>query len=278
MNETFAVTPLSSALGAQIHGIDAAAIDDAGFERVRAAWLEHLVLLFRNQRLDDRALVDFTSRFGELEEAPLFGGRRYVEEHPEVMIISNVAVDGREIGSLGNAEAFWHTDLNFVEEPPAASCLFAHEVPPTGGDTGFANMYSAFEALPEDVAARIAGHRIRHDARFNSAGYLREVRVPDTLHPIVRRHPETLRNALYLGRRAHARIEDMAVDESDALLDTLWAHATSDAFTWHHQWRAGDLLIWDNRCTLHRRDSFDASQRRVMHRTQTRGSRPVQGG
>ena len=278
MNETFAVTPLSSALGAQIHGIDAAAIDDAGFERVRTAWLEHLVLLFRNQRLDDRALVDFTSRFGELEEAPLFGGRRYVEEHPEVMIISNVAVDGREIGSLGNAEAFWHTDLNFVEEPPAASCLFAHEVPPTGGDTGFANMYSAFEALPEDVAARIAGRRIRHDARFNSAGYLREVRVPDTLHPIVRRHPETLRNALYLGRRAHARIEDMAVDESDALLDTLWAHATSDAFTWHHQWRAGDLLIWDNRCTLHRRDSFDASQRRVMHRTQTRGSRPVQGG
>ena len=278
MNETFAVTPLSSALGAQIHGIDAAAIDDAGFERVRAAWLEHLVLLFRNQRLDDRALVEFTSRFGELEEAPLFGGRRYVEEHPEVMIISNVAVDGREIGSLGNAEAFWHTDLNFVEEPPAASCLFAHEVPPTGGDTGFANMYAAFEALPEDVAARIAGRRIRHDARFNSAGYLREVRVPDTLHPIVRRHPETLRNALYLGRRAHARIEDMAVDESDALLDTLWAHATSDAFTWHHQWRAGDLLIWDNRCTLHRRDSFDPSQRRVMHRTQTRGSRPVQGG
>jgi taurine dioxygenase len=278
MNETFAVTPLSSALGAQIHGIDAAAIDDAGFERVRAAWLEHLVLLFRNQHLDDRALVDFTTRFGELEEAPLFGGRRYVEEHPEVMIISNVAVDGREIGSLGNAEAFWHTDLNFVEEPPAASCLFAHEVPPTGGDTGFANMYAAFEALPEDVAARIAGRRIRHDARFNSAGYLREVRVPDTLHPIVRRHPETLRNALYLGRRAHARIEDMAVDESDVLLDTLWAHATSDAFTWHHQWRAGDLLIWDNRCTLHRRDSFDASQRRVMHRTQTRGSRPVQGG
>jgi taurine dioxygenase len=269
---------LSSALGAQIHGIDAAAIDDAGFERVRTAWLEHLVLLFRNQRLDDRALVDFTSRFGEVEEAPLFGGRRYVEEHPEVMIISNVAVDGREIGSLGNAEAFWHTDLNFVEEPPAASCLFAHEVPPTGGDTGFANMYAAFEALPQDVAARIAGRRIRHDARFNSAGYLREVRVPDTLHPIVRRHPETLRNALYLGRRAHARIEDMAVDESDALLDTLWAHATSDAFTWHHQWRAGDLLIWDNRCTLHRRDSFDASQRRVMHRTQTRGSRPVQGG
>ena len=278
MNETFAVTPLSPALGAQIHGVDAAAIDDAGFERVRAAWLEHLVLLFRNQRLDDRALVEFTSRFGELEEAPLFGGRRYVEEHPEVMIISNVAIDGREIGSLGNAEAFWHTDLNFVEEPPAASCLFAHEVPPTGGDTGFANMYAAFESLPEDVATRIAGRRIRHDARFNSAGYLREMRVPDTLHPIVRTHPDTRRKALYLGRRAHAQIEGMPADESNALLDVLWTHATSDAFTWHHQWRAGDLLIWDNRCTLHRRDPFDASQRRVMHRTQTRGTRPIAGG
>jgi taurine dioxygenase len=278
MNETFAVTRLSSVLGAEIHGIDAAAIDDAGFERIRAAWLDHLVLLFRNQRLEDRSLVDFTSRFGELEEAPLFGGRRYVEEHPEVMIISNVAVDGREIGSLGNTEAFWHTDLNFVDEPPAASCLFAHEVPPTGGNTGFANMYAAFESLPGDVVAHIAGRRIRHDARFNSAGQLREVRVADTLHPIVRMHPETLRKALYLGRRAHAQIEGMPVDESDALLDALWAHATSDAFTWHHQWRAGDLLIWDNRCTLHRRDSFDASQRRVMHRTQTRGSRPIAGG
>ena len=278
MNETVVVTPLSSALGAEIGGIDAAAIDDADFERVRAAWLDHLVLLFRNQRLDDAALVDFTSRFGQLEEAPLFGGRRYVEEHPEVMIISNVAIDGREIGSLGNAEAFWHTDLNFVEEPPAASCLFAHEVPPAGGDTGFANMYAAFESLPEDVATRIAGRRSRHDARFNSAGYLREMRVPDTLHPIVRTHPDTRRKALYLGRRAHAQIEGMPADESNALLDVLWTHATSDAFTWHHQWRAGDLLIWDNRCTLHRRDPFDASQRRVMHRTQTRGTRPIAGG
>jgi taurine dioxygenase len=278
MNDTLVVTPLSSALGAEIRGVDVAAIDGTGFERVRDAWLDHLVLLFRNQRLEDRALVDFTSRFGELEEAPLFRGRRYVEEHPEVMIISNVAIDGREIGSLGNAEAFWHTDLNFVEEPPAASCLFAHEVPRTGGNTGFANMYAAFESLPGDVVARIAGRRIRHDARFNSAGYLREVRVPDTLHPIVRTHPETLRKALYLGRRAHAQIEGMPVDESDALLDVLWAYATSDALTWVHQWRAGDLLIWDNRCTLHRRDSFDASQRRVMHRTQTRGSRPIAGG
>jgi len=269
------IEPLSPALGAEIRGLDlCAALDDDAFERIRAAWLTHLVLLFRGQHLADPALVAFTARFGELEEAPLFRGRRFVEDHPEVMIVSNVAVDGREIGSLGNAEAFWHTDLNFVEEPPAASCLFALEVPPAGGDTGFANMYRAFEALPDGLRARIAGRSIRHDARFNSAGYLREVRVPDTVHPIVRTHPETGRKSLYLGRRAHASIEGMEAGESEALLDTLWGYATSNAVTWQHQWRAGDLLIWDNRCTLHRRDPFDAAQRRIMHRTQTRGTRP----
>jgi len=275
MSQRVEIKPLSRAIGAEIGGIDAAAqIDDSALAAIVAAWLAHHVLLLRDQRLTDAALVKFTSRFGELETAPLFKGRRFVDDHPEVMIISNVTVDGREIGSLGNAEAFWHTDLNFVEEPPAASCLYAHEVPLEGGNTGFANMELAFATLPADFAARIAGLRIRHDARFNSAGYLREVRVPDTLHPIVRTHPETGRKSLYLGRRANASIEGLAADESDALLDALWDHATSDALIWHHHWRAGDLLIWDNRCTLHRRDSFDNSARRIMHRTQTRGTRP----
>jgi taurine dioxygenase len=275
MNDVAELRVLSPALGAMIVGIDAAAaIDDAVFADIRAAWLVHHVLLLRDQQLTDAALVQFTSRFGELETAPLFKGRRFVDEHPEVMIISNVTVDGREIGSLGNAEAFWHTDLNFVEEPPAASCLYAHAVPADGGNTGFANMEAAYAALPAALAASIKGRRIRHDARFNSAGYLREVRVPDTLHPIVRTHPETGRKSLYLGRRAHAVIEGLGDVESDELLDALWQHATSDTFTWHHCWRAGDLLIWDNRCTLHRRDAFDGSARRIMHRTQTRGTRP----
>ena len=275
MNARFHVTPLSDALGAEIRGIDVSQpIGDATFASIRSAWLAHLVLLFRNQRLDDAALVRFTSRFGELEDAPLFHGRRFVDAHPEVMIISNVVVDGRDLGSLGNSEAFWHSDLNFVEQPPDASCLYALEVPPTGGDTGFANMYAAFETLPHDLAVAVAGRRIVHDARFNSAGYLREVRVPDTPHPIVRTHPDTGRKALYLGRRANARVEGLADDRSEALLDRLWSHANGRAFTWHHRWQAGDLLIWDNRCTLHRRDAFDASQRRIMHRTQTRGTRP----
>jgi taurine dioxygenase len=276
VNAGFDVTPLSNVIGAEVRGVDVSnSIDDVTFARIRAVWLEHLVLLFRQQRLDDAALVRFTSRFGELEEAPLFQGRRFVDAHPEVMIVSNVVVGGRELGSLGNSEAFWHSDLNFVEQPPDASCLYALEVPPAGGDTGFANMYAAFETLPADLAAAIDGRQILHDARFNSAGYLREVRVPDTLHPIVRTHPETGRKALYLGRRANARIDGLTADRSDALLDRLWRHATAPACTWHHRWQAGDLVIWDNRCTLHRRDAFDPSQRRIMHRTQTRGTRPV---
>jgi taurine dioxygenase len=275
MTHALDVKPLSAALGAEVAGVDANAIDDATFAAVRSAWNQHLVLLFRGQQLDDAALVRFTARFGDLEDAPLFQGRRFVEAHPEVMIISNVEVDGRPIGSLGNAEAFWHTDLNFVEEPPAASCLYALDVPPSGGDTGFANMYRACETLPDDVARAIEGRRIRHDARFNSAGYLRETRVPDTLHPIVRTHPDTGRRALYLGRRANASIEGMDAGASERLLDRLWRHATSEVMTWHHRWQRGDLLIWDNRCTLHRRDSFEGSQRRIMHRTQTRGTRPI---
>ncbi|MEO8739757.1 MAG: TauD/TfdA family dioxygenase [Casimicrobiaceae bacterium] len=275
MQRILDICPLSPAIGAEIRGIDVTTDMQRGaFEPIREAWLDQLVLLFRDQCLDDAALVAFTARFGALEEAPLFQGRRYVDAHPEVMIVSNVAVAGREIGSLGNSEAFWHTDLNFVEEPPAASCLYAHEVPSVGGDTGFANMIRALDNLPDDIRQRIMGRSIRHDARFNSAGYLREMRVPDSIHPIERTHPETGRKSLYLGRRANATIDGMPAAESEALLDTLWDYATSDVVTWHHQWRAGDLVIWDNRCTLHRRDSFDASQRRIMHRTQTRGTRP----
>jgi len=270
------VVPASPAIGAEVCGVVLARpLGDDAFGRIRDAWHSHLVLLFRGQRLDDAALVRFTSRFGELELAPPFQGRRFVEDFPEVMIISNVKVDGRDLGSLGNLEAFWHSDLNFVDEPPAGSFLHAHEVPPSGGDTGFANMYLAYETLPDELRVRVTGRRLRHDARFNSAGYLREVQVSDAVHPIVRTHPETGRKSLYLGRRANAKVEGLAADDSDALLDALWAHATAPRFTWHHQWREGDLLMWDNRCTLHRRDSFDDSCRRIMHRTQSRGTRPV---
>ena len=271
----FNLIPLSDALGAEVRGLDLRMpMDGAIFDALHRAWLEHIVLLFRDQVLDDHDLVGFSRRFGELEIAPLFQGRRFIDDFPEVMIVSNVVDAGQPLGSLGTAEAFWHCDLNFIEEPPDHGFLYALEVPASGGDTGFANMYKALETLPPSLRPAIEGRRIKHDARFNSAGYLREETRPDVIHPIVRTHPETGRKALFLGRRLNAMIVGVPPAESEVLLDALWSHATQPRFIWHHKWRPRDLVMWDNRVTMHRRDSFDPSARRVMHRTQTKGTRP----
>ena len=162
------------------------------------------------------------------------------------------------------------------------SALFALEVPPAGGDTGFANMYLAFDTLPEDLRRQVEGRLCRHDSSRNSAGELSrghsEVTdpraAPGANHPIIRTHPLTSRKALFLGRRRNAYIQGLSLAESEALLDELWAHATRDEFSWYQQWRAGDLILWDNRCVMHRRDAFDPAARRVMHRTQIKGDRP----
>jgi taurine dioxygenase len=269
------VVPTKNALGAEIRDIDLSApISDGTIAAIRSTWLEHLVLLFRHQQLDDASLVAFSSRFGELEVAPLYQGGRYVEDFPEVMIISNVIEGGRSIGSLGNSEAEWHIDLNFTDTPPDAGFLHAHEVPSGAGRTGFANLYAAFETLSPALKERVQGLRLKHDARFNSAGESRAERLPDAVHPLVRTHPDTGRKALFLGRRSNSAIVDMDPEESEVLLDLLWAHATAERYCWHQDWIVGDLVMWDNRCTLHRRDALDPHQRRVMHRTQIKGTRP----
>ncbi len=277
------IIPLSAAIGAEIRGIDLANIDTPTFEFVHRAWLDHCVLLFRDQHLSDAALVAFSRRFGDLDIAPPNeNGQVGVEGYPEVLILSNVIENGKPIGALSNAEAVWHTDMNYIDEPPTGSVLSALEIPPQGGDTGFCNMYSALEDLPETLRRRIDGMMIKHDASTNSGGFLRHGAEPVTdvstcpgaVHPIIRTHPESGRKALYLGRRRHAYIMELRVEESESLLDEIWANATRPEFTWHHQWRLGDVLIWDNRCAMHRRDSFDQNTRRVMHRTQIKGGRP----
>jgi taurine dioxygenase len=161
--------------------------------------------------------------------------------------------------------------------------LYALEVPPSGGDTYFTSMYRAYESLPADLKRRIEGLRLKHDGTYNSGGYVRQgvtatdnpITSPGAWHPLVCTHSETKRRLLYLGRRRNGYIDGLSLPDSDALLDQLWAHATRDEFTWGNQWRVGDLVLWDNRCTMHRRDPFDANSRRVMHRTQVKGaSRP----
>ena len=249
----------------------------AAFAEIRAAWLEHLVLRFRDQSLSDPQLKAFSALFGELDPpGPNPYGKPFLPDHPEMNVISNIKVDGKPIGGLGDGEAIWHADMTYVERPPMAAILHALELPPSGGDTYWANMYLAYETLPADMKARIAGRRAVHDATYNSAGQMRKGysdvtdprRAPGARHPLVSTHPETGRQCLFLGRRRNSYIEGLELAESEELLDALWAHATQPRFTFRQEWRVGDVVIWDNRCTLHRRDAFDPAARRLLHRTQ----------
>jgi alpha-ketoglutarate-dependent taurine dioxygenase len=278
------VIPQSRHIGAEVRGVDLANFDDRAFGVIHDAWLKHLVLVFRDQALSDADQIAFSRRFGTLDLAPLDEqGRRGVPAHPEILIISNVVENGRPIGALGAGESVWHIDMSYNPVPAKASALYALEVPPSGGDTGFLSCYAACEALPDDLRRRIETVGVKHDATLNSAGNRRygvgavtDVSTsPGAVHPAIHTHPETGRDALYLGRRRYAHIEGMPVAESEALLDELWAHTTQEAFTWHHTWRNGDLVLWDNRCVMHRRDAFDGAARRVMHRTQIQGEKPV---
>ena len=268
------------ALGAEIGGVDLRTIDDRDFAAIHRAWLDHLVLLFRGQELTDDDLIAFSRRFGALDWAPVQEtGRRFVEGHPEIYVVSNVIENGEPIGSLGAGEAVWHTDMSYLEAPPKASMLYALEVPAAGGNTYFCNMYRIYELLPEELRRRIAGLTLKHDGTYNSGGYVRQgvtavddpVTSAGVYHPLVVTHPESGRPALYLGRRRNAYIGGLALAESEALLDELWSYTVREDVSWGNQWRTGDVVLWDNRCTMHRRDPFDPESRRVLHRTQIKG-------
>jgi taurine dioxygenase len=273
-------TPTGRALGAEIGGVDLRTIDDRDFAAIHRAWLDHLVLLFRGQQLTDDDLIAFSRRFGALDWAPVQEtGRRFVEGHPEIYVVSNVIENGEPIGSLGAGEAAWHTDMSYLEAPPKASMLYALEVPPAGGNTYFCNMYLVYELLPEALRQRIAGLTLKHDGTYNSGGYVRQgvTAVDDPMtsagvyHPLVVTHPESGRRALYLGRRRNAYVGGLPLAESEALLDELWSYTAREDVSWGNQWRTGDVVLWDNRCTMHRRDPFDPQSRRVLHRTQIKG-------
>jgi len=274
------VIPTDRPLGAEVAGADLRELDAASFERVIEAWHKHSVLLFRGQTLGDQELIAFSRRLGDLDWAPIQeNGRRFVEGLPEIYIVSNVKVNGEAIGSLGDGEAVWHTDMSYVDVPPKASLLYALEVPPTGGNTSFCTMYGVYDALPAALKARIAGLKIKHDGTYNSGGYVRQgvtptddpLTSPGAVHPLVCAHPNTGRRMLYLGRRRNAYLVGLALAESEALLDQLWSFVDRPEFAWEHVWRVGDLVLWDNRCTMHRRDAFDPGSRRIMHRTQVKG-------
>jgi taurine dioxygenase len=275
------VIPSGAALGAEIQNVALPSASDRDFTQIHRVWLDHLVVLFRHQKLTVEDLIAFSSRFGELDWAPVQEtGRRFVEGHPELYVVSNVIENGVPIGSLGAGEAVWHTDMSYLENPPQASMLYALEIPPAGGDTHFCNMYRAYESLPPALKQRVAGLDLKHDATYNSGGYVRQglaasddpVSSAGAYHPLVRTHPETGRHTLYLGRRRNAYISGLPLAASEALLDELWSYATRAENAWQHQWQPGDVVLWDNRCSMHRRDSFDPSARRILYRTQIKSA------
>jgi taurine dioxygenase len=278
------VTPITKHIGADISGIDLTQpVSAAQFAQIHDAWMQHHVLRFRGQNMSKEQLQDFSRMFGELDKAPInTTGKPWVEGFPDMTVMSNIKVDGQVIGSLGYGEAVWHTDMSYNDITPSGALLYGVEVTKTGGETGFLNMYHAYETLPADLKAAIEGKTIKHDASRNSAGDLRAGfkavtdprEAPGAVHPIVVRHPVTGRKALFLGRRPFGYVMGMSLEDSEALLNRLWAHASQENLAWFQKWKVGDLLIWDNRCVMHKRTAFDANERRLLYRTQIKGVRP----
>jgi taurine dioxygenase len=284
---TLMVKNLDAPLGAEIGGIDLSSpITPSDFETIEDVWRERLVVVFHDQNLSDPQLIAFSKNFGELDPpGPNPYGQPFLKEHPELNVISNVVENGKPMGNLGDGEAVWHADMTYVQVPPKAAMLHSLEVPPpeAGGNTYFANMFAAYEALPPHLKKAAAGKIAVHDASTNSAGMLRKgykevTDVRQTVgahHPLIRTEPGSGRKSLFLGRRPNAYVIGLEVVESEALLNALWAHATQSRFTFCHRWKAGDLLMWNNLSVLHRRDPFDPKTRRVMHRSQIKGNERI---
>jgi alpha-ketoglutarate-dependent taurine dioxygenase len=267
-------------VGADVRGVDLAAAGPAEIEAIKRAWYEHDVLVFRGQRLGDDDLLAFSRHFGSLDAPPIQGaGRKSPPGYPDILVVSNVRDgSGEPIGTLGDGEAAWHTDMSYAPLPPDASMLYSLEIPPAGGDTCFAGMKAALAKIPPALAARVAALDIKHDGAYDSGGTLRKGLAPSadprsspgTPHPALIEHPESGARALYLGRRRNAYVIGLPLEESERLLDELWSYVETAVY--RHEWALGDLVLWDNRTTMHRRDAFDPSSRRVMHRTQIKGS------
>ena len=279
------IIPIGEMIAADIQDANLSQpLDEVSISAITKAWNENLVLRFRNQHLSDADLIRFSSYFGELDPpGPNPYGVTFLPEFPEINVISNVKDDtGVPIGNLGDGEAVWHADMTYIDNPPEAGILYALEVPVGQGDTYFANMVAAYNDLPSDLRVAIEGKTLIHDAAHNSAGMLRkgyeeitDIKLtPGARHPLAYEDQHG-RVSLFLGRRPHAYIVGMEESDSDSLLDALWAHATRPKYSWHNEWQKGDLVMWQNRMVMHRRDAFDPSTRRVMHRTQLKGKSPI---
>jgi taurine dioxygenase len=269
------VRPLSPAVGAEIVGVDLREpLDDATFAQILDAWHKHLVILLRDQTLSEEDQVRFAERFGPPARIHT---KQFMQKHPAVMLISNIREDGKPIGALPDGEMHFHTDQCHQEVPAKATLLYAIEIPSKGGNTLFSNAYAAYETLPEDIRQRIAGRRALNayttDTTLRSANY--DDARSSYWHPVVRTHPATGRKALYVNRLMTREIEGLPRDESETILQHLFDHQEQPKFVYEHVWRPGDIVMWDNRSTLHARTDFSAGERRLLRRVTILGEKPV---
>jgi taurine dioxygenase len=278
------IRPMAGALGADIGGVDLSRpLDDATFGAIERALHEHLVIFFHDQRLTPEQHLAFTRRFGPISRSPYI---KHMDDYPDIIAVLKEAEE-RKISTFGNA---WHSDFSFLDEPPLGSVLYAREVPSHGGDTLFANMYAAYEALSPGLRRVLDGLNAIHTGKPYGVGGLpqdlavsRSIGIErdnpeadrETAHPVARVHPATGRKALFVNSIYTTRFEGMTPAESRPLLKFLYDHATQPEFTCRLRWRQGDLAVWDNRCTMHYAINDYDGQRRLMHRTTIKGERPV---
>lgn len=283
----FAIEQLHPAIGAQVIGLELARpIDDTTFGKLHETWMANPLLVFRDQCLDDAAQVAFARRFGELEIHPSREHRS--SAHPEIYRVANVDERGNLLPSESDAWKYmeltwlWHSDSSFREVPSMGSILRAVEVAPRGGNTLFANLYAVWDALPDDLRARAANLRVVHSHDYIlalSKGIAKTdtfTKLPPVTHPLVRRHPVTGRVSLFISPHTMERVVGWSEEDSRALFQTLARFATEDRFVYRHEWRPGDVIMWDNRCTMHAVTPYESTaHRRVMHRTTIVGDGPV---
>lgn len=273
------VVPLSKHIGAEIKGLDLRETLDADVvDAIHRAWLDHCVLLFRNQNLSQEDLLRVTAYFGEigpLARPPRLFPKGYSRLLPNIMMISNIRENGETIGALPDGEMHFHHDQIHAEIPHNGTLLYSLEVPDRGGDTLFASGYAAYDTLDPALKAKLAGCRAFHHYSYGTTtrGGTNGVEAfAESSHPVFRTHEETGRKAIYVNRLMTMRIDGLPAEESDAALAALFGHSETPDFVYRHVWQVGDLIVWDNRCSMHARDDFPSDQRRLMLRTTVKGT------
>ncbi len=277
-DQPFEVRPLSSFLGAEIVGIDLQqAVSHSIFRAIYEAFLEHQLLLFDNIDLPPALQVEFAGKFGEVQVHVMNQYHGY-EDHPEIFLLSNLDENGTPNGQHPDkGTLFWHTDGSWRDRTGLATMMYSEAVPNEGGETQFCDMYGAYERLDPEIKSRLEGRNAIHNLDFTRKRHMKhdtltseqKASVPPVAHPVFRTHPETGRKSLFLGDHAES-IEGMDYEEGRKLIDELNELSTPDEWTYSHRWKPGQVLIWDNRCLLHRGTPFDtARERRVMRRCTT---------